>query len=588
MTALLVVGITLVTFLVARSQVRSEKQGMRDDLQRRAEVLAESLQEIIEPILEKNETNQLRRVVERFQNREHLDGVGIYGPQGQLVAESSSLGATFQAPQMSIATARLQDRGFGELRTLGGNSTHIYYQPLHHTIDANGKPLQHATDVIGVLTIYHDAGYIEAQTEQVWRETLWHVVIQVLLIVLITVALLRWAIFLPLTRTEQWIRELRSGRGAPRSPLPTEELFQPLSREVAKLAQSLTEARASAEEEARLRETGESLWTAERLRISMQTKLRGRPLFVVSNREPYEHVRRGKTIETMVPASGLVTALEPILRACGGTWIANASGDADRDVVDKHDRVRVPPEQPEYTLRRIWIDEEAYDGYYLGFANEGLWPLCHIAHTRPIFRISDWEHYSEVNSQFCDAVLKEMEGAVEPIVLIQDYHFALLPRLIKQKRPDARVAIFWHIPWPNPEAFHICPWQKELLDGLLGADLVSFHIQAHCNNFLETIDRALESRIDWDRFSVNRGDQTTLVRPHPISVAWPERHGRPPARVTPEERTAILQSLDVEASFVGLGVDRLDYTKGIMERFRGIESFLQKNPSMREHFTFIQ
>lgn len=588
LTALLVVGITLVTFLVARSQVRSEKQGMRDDLQRRAEVLAESLQEIIEPILEKNETNQLRRVVERFQNREHLDGVGIYGPQGQLVAESSSLGATFQAPQMSIATARLQDRGFGELRTLGGNSTHIYYQPLHHTIDANGKPLQHATDVIGVLTIYHDAGYIEAQTEQVWRETLWHVVIQVLLIVLITVALLRWAIFLPLTRTEQWIRELRSGRGAPRSPLPTEELFQPLSREVAKLAQSLTEARASAEEEARLRETGESLWTAERLRISMQTKLRGRPLFVVSNREPYEHVRRGKTIETMVPASGLVTALEPILRACGGTWIANASGDADRDVVDKHDRVRVPPEQPEYTLRRIWIDEEAYDGYYLGFANEGLWPLCHIAHTRPIFRISDWEHYSEVNSQFCDAVLKEMEGAVEPIVLIQDYHFALLPRLIKQKRPDARVAIFWHIPWPNPEAFHICPWQKELLDGLLGADLVSFHIQAHCNNFLETIDRALESRIDWDRFSVNRGDQTTLVRPHPISVAWPERHGRPPARVTPEERTAILQSLDVEASFVGFGVDRLDYTKGIMERFRGIESFLQKNPSMREQFTFIQ
>src|SRR5437667_5410992 len=171
---------------------------------------------------------------------------------------------------------------------------------------------------------------------------------------------------------------------------------------------------------------------------------------------------------------------------------------------------------------KSWLTKEEEEGYYYGFANEGLWPLCHIAHTRPIFRISDWQHYGQANLKFTKAVLEEMAGTEQPVLLVQDYHFALLPRLIKESRPDARVAIFWHIPWPNPEAFGICPWQGELLEGLLGADLIGFHIQSHCNNFLNTIDRTLESRIEWERFAVNRGGHFTMVRPFPISVDFKE------------------------------------------------------------------
>ena len=351
----------------------------------------------------------------------------------------------------------------------------------------------------------------------------------------------------------------------------------------------LAEARAAAKEEAQLREAGDSLWTADRLRANIQKRLNGRSLFVISNREPYEHVHGSKGIEIRVPASGLVTALEPILCACDGTWIAQGAADADHENVDAKDHLRVPPDHPHYTLRRIWLTKEEDEGYYLGFANEGIWPLCHIAHTRPVFRAADWEYYQRVNEKFAQAVLEEIEGADRPFVLIQDYHFALLPSLIKAKRPDARVAIFWHIPWPNAEAFRICPWERELLDGLLGADLVSFHIQAHCNNFLETVDQSLQSRIEWDRFTVNRNEHLTLVRPHPISVALPERGHDAVNETTPEQnRSEILARLGPEILFLGVGVDRIDYTKGLLERFRGIECFLDKFPHYREQFTFAQ
>ncbi|MGA8021989.1 MAG: trehalose-6-phosphate synthase, partial [Candidatus Acidiferrales bacterium] len=338
-------------------------------------------------------------------------------------------------------------------------------------------------------------------------------------------------------------------------------------------------------QEARLRAAGDTRWTAERLRVGLRKKLRGNSLFVVSNREPYLHVHGQKGIEVQVPASGLVTALEPILNACDGTWIAHGSADADRETVDEHDRLRVPPDHAHYTLRRVWLTKEEEDGYYFGFANEGIWPLCHIAYTRPSFRTSDWEYYQRVNEKFAQAVLQEIESVEAPFVLIQDYHFALLPRLIKSARPDARVAIFWHIPWPNPEAFAICPWQKELLDGLLGADLVSFHIQAHCNNFLETVDQAIECRIEWERFAVNRNNHFTIVRPHPISVALPESHDLFPNELT---RASILETTGPDTIFLGLGVDRIDYTKGLLERFRGIERFLDKYPQYVSRFTFVE
>jgi len=258
--------------------------------------------------------------------------------------------------------------------------------------------------------------------------------------------------------------------------------------------------------------------------------------------------------------------------------------------VDSHDRLRVPVDDPRYTLRRVWLSKEEEEGYYYGFANEGLWPLCHMAHTRPIFRAEDWQHYQEVNQKFTDAVLEEIEDTPKPIVLVQDYHFALLPRLLKEKRPDARVAIFWHIPWPNPEAFGICPWQRQLVDGLLGADLIGFHIQSHCNNFLQTVDRVVESRVDWEHFAVSRQNHRTIVRPFPISVDLTDDESvdSDDGSVNYLQRSAFRHGLGVEAAFVGIGVDRVDYTKGILERFQAIERFLEKYPVYRGKFTFVQ
>jgi len=574
----LVVGISLVTFVISRNQVRSEKLGLRADLQHRAEILGESLGEIVEPALERGSHAQLRHIVDRFEDRQRLAGIIVYDPDGTILAESSSL-ENRTVPPVPLDRLKSQADGISEFLAVGSQAMNVYYLNMY---DDDGR-------LRGVLAIFHDASYIEAQSKRIWRETIWHVVAQVLLIVFVTVLIIRWTVVLPISRTAEWMRDLRGGRVRPRPVLPKEDFLGPFSQEVVKFARSLTEARAAAEEEARLRETGESLWTPERLRVSVQSRLLG-SLFVVSNREPYMHEHRGKNIEAVVPASGLVTALEPILRACDGTWMAHGSGEADREAVDRHDRLRVPPDKPEYTLRRVWLTKEEEQGYYYGFSNEGLWPLCHIAHTRPLFRTSDWESYQEVNRKFADTVLDEMSGMEHPLLLVQDYHFALLPRMVKEARPDVRIAIFWHIPWPNPEAFRICPWQRELLNGLLGADLVGFHTQAHCNNFLETVDATLESRVEWERFSVRRLGHRTFVRPFPISVDSRAMQSDPgDLAISPYEvRASLLKNFGIEASFLGIGVDRIDYTKGIVERFRGLERLLEKYPGYAGNLTFVQ
>src|SRR5216110_2824017 len=412
---------------------------------------------------------------------------------------------------------------------------------------------------------------------------------QTTLITAVALVLVRWTFMDPLKKTVQWLQHLRKGDGSAGHTLPQGEFFDEIKVEVTHLARDLGVARAAAEEEARLRDTNATQWTAERLRVSLRNKLHKKPLYVVSNREPYIHMRGLKEIETIVPASGVVTALEPVLLACDGTWIAHGSGTADRDTADSSDHLRVPPEHPSYTLRRVWLTDEEEKGYYYGFSNEGLWPLCHIAHTRPIFRPEDWLQYQRINQRFADAVLQEMADVDSPILLAQDYHLALVPRMVKDVRPDARVAIFWHIPWPNAEVFGICPWQRELIEGLLGADLIGFHIQTHCNNFLETVDRALEALTEWDRFAVNRQGHVTRVRPYPISVAFSEN---PRADVDPDGtsalRSALCQEMGIEATHLGVGVDRVDYTKGILERFRALERFFELNPAYQQRFTFVQ
>ena len=242
-------------------------------------------------------------------------------------------------------------------------------------------------------------------------------------------------------------------------------------------------------------------WTPQKLRSLLHDELAGDEILVVSNREPYIHERGEHGIEVRRPASGLVTAVEPVMRACSGTWIAHGSGSADRATVDLQDRVKVPPKRPAYTLRRVWLSQEEEDGYYYGFSNEGLWPLCHMAHVRPVFRSSDWNQYVAVNQRFADAVVAEAHTD-DPVVLVQDYHFALLPRMVREKLPKATIIMFWHIPWPNPESFGICPWREALLEGLLGNTLLGFHTPFHCKNFIETVDRYLETRIEHEASTI--------------------------------------------------------------------------------------
>ncbi len=429
-----------------------------------------------------------------------------------------------------------------------------------------------------------------AEIQHIWLANFARALIQILFITLTTLAVTYASVMRPMRQVTEWIRQLRLGCSN-YTPLNTKNsrFLGALGREISKLAKNLEAARNSAEEEARLRLTSESVWTPERLKEFVRVKLDGRTLFVVSNREPYMHTKKGGQIGWHVPASGLVTALEPVLKACSGVWVAQGSGDADRSTVDKNDRLKVPPDEPQYVLRRVWVDSEKEKGFYNGFSNEGLWPLCHIAHTRPVFRTEDWEDYKAVNQTFADAVLEEIETVTEPCVLIQDYHFALLPQMIKKQRPDARVAIFWHIPWPNPESFGICPWQKELLEGMLGADLVGFHTQFHCNNFFATVDRFLESRNDYEHFTVQREGHTTWIKPFPISIDVTERNEPVPAVEDREkEKKALFKKYGIEAEFLGVGVDRLDYTKGILERFRSIERFLERNPKYVGCFTFVE
>jgi trehalose 6-phosphate synthase len=289
----------------------------------------------------------------------------------------------------------------------------------------------------------------------------------------------------------------------------------------------------------------------------------------------------------MHPASGLVTALEPILRVCSGTWIAHGSGSADRETADARGRLGVPPGEEAYTLRRVWLSDAEERGYYYGFANEGLWPLCHIAHTRPVFRSQDWLQYRRVNEKFARAVLDEVDSD-DPIVLVQDYHFALAPALIRRALPKATVIMFWHIPWPNAELFGICPYRDELLAGMLGASILGFHTQLHCNNFLDAVDRFLEARIDRERSAVVLNGRATLVHPYPISVEFPMRQlADVPAPA--EARASVQAELGLEPGIrLGVGVDRLDYTKGIEERLAAVERLFERRPELVGTFTFVQ
>jgi alpha,alpha-trehalose-phosphate synthase [UDP-forming] len=332
---------------------------------------------------------------------------------------------------------------------------------------------------------------------------------------------------------------------------------------------------------------GPRFWTPDTLHQVVERVLGRCQFIVVSNREPYIHRLDGEEIVCERPISGLVSALEPVMRTCGGTWVAHGSGNADRDVVDEDDHVRVPPEHPEYTLRRVWITKDDESGYYYGFANQALWPLCHIVFQRPVFVTEDWDAYRRVNQQFAAAVLAEAQSQ-RAIVLIQDYHFALLSRLLRDANPDLLIAQFWHIPWPNREAFRVCPWGPQILDGLLGNDVLGFHIRYHCQNFLNTVAATTEVHVDTEASAIRRAGHKTLVRPFPISldidaVSEQARSAETAARVA-----RLRHQLGVANQRVLLGVDRIDYTKGIPDRLRAIDRLLARYPEHIGTLRFVQ
>jgi trehalose 6-phosphate synthase len=329
-------------------------------------------------------------------------------------------------------------------------------------------------------------------------------------------------------------------------------------------------------------------WTPHALKQVVGEHLRSPEMFVISNRQPYTHERGadGK-IHVHVPASGMVTALEPVMRACSGTWIAHGSGGADREVVDKHDRIRVPPDEPSYSLRRVWLSAEEEEGHYFGFSNEGLWPLCHLAYVRPAFRDSDWKMYEAVNRKFADTIQKEAQTA-RPVVLIQDYHFAVLPQLVRERVPRATIVLFWHIPWPSAETFGVCPWKREMLVQMLGADILGFHTRYHCQNFLATVDRFVECQIDHEHMTVTLQGHVCHVAPYPISIEWPPRW-IPLLPSVAQSRDEIRGQFGIGANVrLGLGVERWDFTKGIVERFLALEILFEKHPSLRGTVTLLQ
>jgi trehalose 6-phosphate synthase len=530
----------------------------RADIQMRARIVHLTTKDQIEALLRDGSLTakvQLEGLFKRLISDERLEAVGICEPNGTM------LGATQTMPaRLSCSSLRLGKKestteiGFGDQDLL-----------------VSAFPLKEGA---GHLIIVHDLTYSRARSEEAR--------IYILIATVAAAALVGGAAaFAAFVLFRNWdaalrhaIDDLRAGRVD--TPHPPASL-------PAQLRQAL-------DQYDLVRRTIDGVhidWSPETLKRALGAELPGVEIIVVANREPYIHNFVDDKVAVQIPASGLVSALEPVIRSCGGTWIAHGSGSADRETVDSHDRIAVPPGAPAYTLRRIWLSDNEQDGYYYGLANEGIWPLCHIAFVRPIFRESDWAQYKAVNVKFADAVVREARSSA-PVVLIQDYHFALLPRLVRDRLPNATIITFWHIPWPNAETFGICPWKEEIIDGLLGSSILGFHTDFHCNNFLETVDRFVESRIDRERRSVTLGGAETMVRAYPISIEWPPSALESQAP-TPVCRAAVRKRFGLsDKTRIGVGIERFDYTKGILDRMRAVDALLVSYPEWKERFTFIQ
>jgi trehalose 6-phosphate synthase len=537
------------------------------DVSLRARLAANGAREALVAHGRAGDRKKLAAVLDELARDDRILGAAACSPSMRTLARTGALPARYACEAFAgRGVADVPQGGLDVLEEPGGGLLHAALVPV---LD-EAQPVGH-------LVVVHDLSFVSRRESAMRRFTLGAFAVVALLASVATVLVRRFS-------WRSWTDEVRrlltlgggvvlGRRGRTRND------FAPLLSDLRAIASDM-----AAEQVA----SSGGRWTPERLHRTLTESLEGESVVIVANREPYIHQRGPDgAVRVLRPASGLVTALEPVMRACSGVWIAHGSGSADREVVDGRDRVLVPPGEESYALRRVWLGAEEERGYYYGFANEGLWPLCHLVYTRPVFRVEDWRQYEAVNRRFAAAVCDEVDGP-DPIVLVQDYHFALAPRMIRERLPRATVITFWHIPWPSAERFGVCPFQRELLDGLLGSSIVGFHTQQHCNNFLEAVDRFLESRIDRERMSVVLGGRESLVRAYPISIEWPNRWAEW-ASGAAECRRAVFAELGLAPdALLGVGVDRLDYTKGIEDRLLAVERLLERFPRLRGRFTFAQ
>lgn len=573
---LIIVAIVFTIFGIF--QVRFTQERLMDDLKRKAKSVDESLQFSVKNIFINNDLKSANRLVESFQKRERLQGCVLYDKEGQIIAITERISDWKEKDKPYIKDILETKNPRGALEKFNEYSVYSYILPV----------LDDENNILGLVEVIYDTSYLFTMLTELWRRISVSLIVLILLIAITAFLIQRQIFILPVRRLTQWFSHFQRGETDKLRPFEEKGEFGKLVSEVEQVALGLRVARKVVSDEAQVRIQKEEIWTEAKLKDLINAKLGEDALFVVSNREPYMHVmdESTNTVKCIRPASGVVTAIDPILRACGGVWIAHGAGNADRKFANSKDKLGVPPEDNRYILKRVWLTKEEEEGYYYGFANEGLWPLCHMTHTRPIFRESDWQMYKKVNQKFADSVLAELP-AKNPFVFIQDYHFTLLAKMVKEKRPDANISLFWHIPWSNPEVFSTCPYQEQILEGMLACDLIGFHVQSHCNNFLETANKLLESRVDTEKFSVVRFGRETFIKAFPISVnGYFNQDGQSLDLV--REIDKIKNEFELEDKIVAIGVDRIDYTKGLIERVFAVDRFIEKNPQYKNKFVFIQ
>ena len=550
------VALMLVVAPLSRSLIQ---QWSRRDVESRSRLVYTSIQGPVMRALNDGDQGRLANILQGVAEDDRILAVALCDTSGVLRDATRMMPRTFSCSKV----ARSEGESFSAIIN-EGRRVLVGAFPLD---SRRGK---------SYLVVLHDLSYIDARSGQAQTYIIAGllgvtIIVAGIAAVLVIVVLRGWTALL-----RQAIRNLRAGR----LPIGQRRDRTILNRQIHRLLRDLEAGHTPTE-------APEIEWTPLTLHNLLNDALPGAEVIVISNREPYIHNQTDHGVELQTPASGLVSALEPVMRACGGTWIAHGSGSADRETVDEHDCIGVPPNAPAYRLRRLWISDAEQDGYYYGLANEGLWPLCHIAFVRPLFRENDWLCYQLVNQRFAEAVAREA-CTDDPIVLVQDYHFALAPKMIRALLPKATIITFWHIPWPNSETFGICPWKERIIEGLLGSSIIGFHTQFHCNNFLETVDRFVESRIDRERAAVTLGGHETAIRSYPISIAWPPKaleSQQPVAACRAHVRQRLGLGHDVR---LAVGIERFDYTKGILDRMRAIDLLLSMAPQWKEEFTFVQ